>query len=156
MLAIRPTSVELRKTTMIVLPAINSAACHADLVVAAIGGVTIPDGVPTQVISAEIEIEVFELDAPIHDLDANPVVAEFAVSIAGNELETKIRAWGPLVRSVREAARTIIRQEKTSQEFRFNNLPIVSACLTNMARKCNTGEPPLTLCGTVFESVFKL
>ena len=110
----------------------------------------------TQVISAEIVTEVFELDAPIRHLDANPVVAEFAGSIAGNELETKIRAWGRLVRSVREPARTTVRQEKTCQQFRFNILPIVSACLTNMARKCNTGEPRLTLHGTVFESVIEL
>ena len=88
--AILPTFVGLCQTAMIALTAINFAAWHADRVVAMIGSVTVSDGVPTQVKSAETAIGVFELTTTVDDLDANPVVAESAIIIVGNELETEI------------------------------------------------------------------
>ena len=63
--------------------------CHADRVAAMIGCVPVPYGISTQVISAETVTEVFGL-APIHHFEAISVVAEFAVTIAGNEIEIEI------------------------------------------------------------------
>ena len=108
MLAIRPTSADLRKTAMIVLPAINFAACHTERVVAMNGGVIVPDGVPTEVISAETATEVLNWTQISTIWTQIMWSRKLHFSIVGNELETEIRAWEQLVRSVREPARTII------------------------------------------------
>lgn len=79
MLLIRRMATELGKTVMIVLHDINFAAYHADRVVAMKDGEIVADGLPSEVISAETVNEVFELDVPIHYLDAKPVVAYFGV-----------------------------------------------------------------------------
>ena len=90
MLAIRPTSADPRKTAM------N-------------GGVIVPDGVPTEVISAETVTEVLNWTHRSTIWTQIMSSHKLHFSIVGNELETEIRAWEQLVRSAREPARTIIQ-----------------------------------------------